>query len=194
VSCPSPSLSRRLPPSPSLFLSLSVPPHELALCFLRFGTHECRVTQAKQKMLVEVREHLVKTERDDIRAKLLNEEKQALAVERLKLRQRIIKVSPPPPLPHHSLPYRLLSLPPPQHDLLRAQPRATLHSHVNNFPSALHNLASTLRVDHLASTLRMPFIPRPPRRLSRRYVRRRQQRFASGWRRRRRRMSQRCGS
>jgi hypothetical protein len=47
--------------------------------------------QAKEKMLVDVREQMVKTERDKIRAELLQEEKHALAVERLKLRQRIIK-------------------------------------------------------------------------------------------------------
>ena len=46
---------------------------------------------AKEKMLVEVREQMVQTEREKIRAELLAEERQALAVERLKLRQRIIK-------------------------------------------------------------------------------------------------------
>jgi hypothetical protein len=50
-----------------------------------------QLQKAKEKMLVDLRDHLVKTERDSIRAELLAEEKQALAVERLKLRQRIIK-------------------------------------------------------------------------------------------------------
>jgi hypothetical protein len=50
-----------------------------------------QLQKAKEKMLVDLRDHLVKTERDNIRAELLSEEKQALAVERLKLRQRIIK-------------------------------------------------------------------------------------------------------
>ena len=50
-----------------------------------------RLQQDSERMRVELREQLVRSEREDIRRALLGEEKQALAVERLKLRQRIIK-------------------------------------------------------------------------------------------------------